>query len=229
MPLAPVVLDEDMAKTPSEKDLIEFWFDPACPWCWLTSRWILEVEKVRDVEVKFHIMSLYVLNDGREGLSEFYRERMPKTLPSVRVIQAAREKFGDQVVPALYTAIGSRINQSRPEGAQRPEQRDLIPDALAEAGLPAELIDAATTEPFGSSPYDAAIATSHHAGMDKVGPDVGTPTIHINGVAFFGPVISRVPKGEEAGKLWDGAVALASFPYFYELKRSRTEGPQFDF
>ncbi|ADG98360.1 conserved hypothetical protein [Segniliparus rotundus DSM 44985] len=213
----------------NKKDLIEFWFDPACPWCWLTSRWILEVEKVRDVEVKFHIMSLYVLNEGREGLSDFYRERMPKTLPAVRVIEAAREKFGEQIVSPLYTAIGSRIHQNRPEDAPRPEQRDLIPAALAEVGLPAELIDAANTEPFGSGPHDEAIRASHHAGMDKVGPDVGTPTIHINGVAFFGPVLSRVPKGEEAGAVWDGAVALANYPYFYELKRSRTEGPQFDF
>ena len=213
----------------NERDLIEFWFDPACPWCWLTSRWILEVEKVRDVEVKFRIMSLYVLNEGREGLSDFYRELMPKTLPSVRVIEAARQKFGEEVVSPLYTAIGPRIHQPRPEDAERPDQRELIPEALAEAGLPAELIDAATTDAFGSGPYDEAVRASHHAGMDKVGPDVGTPTIHINGTAFFGPVISRVPKGEEAGKLWDGAVALANFPYFYELKRTRTEGPQLAF
>ncbi|MGL6235381.1 MAG: DsbA family oxidoreductase [Segniliparus sp.] len=210
----------------NKKDLIEFWFDPACPWCWLTSRWILEVEKVRDVEVKFHVMSLYVLNEGREGLSDFYRELMPKTLPAVRVVEAARQKLGEDVVSPLYTALGSRIHQPRPEDAERPDQRELVPAALAEAGLPAELAEAAVEDPFGSGPYDEAIRASHHAGMDKVGPDVGTPTIHINGVAFFGPVISRVPKGEEAGKLWDGALALSNYPYFYELKRTRTEGPQ---
>lgn len=210
----------------SKRDLIEFWFDPACPWCWLTSRWILEVEQVRDVEVKFHIMSLYVLNEGREGLSDFYRELMPKTLPAVRVVEAARQKFGEDVVSPLYTALGSQIHRPRPDGAERPDQRELVPAALAAAGLPAELAEAATTDPFGSGPYDEAIRASHHAGMDKVGPDVGTPTIHINGVAFFGPVISRVPAGEEAGKLWDGARALADYPYFYELKRTRTEGPQ---
>jgi hypothetical protein len=200
------------------KDVADFWFDPLCPFAWITSRWILEVEKVRDIHVDWHVMSLYFLNKDREGLSESYRKGIGRGLPLGRVLMAVEEREGAGALLPLYTATGGRLHQNRPEGAERPEiTRELVEASLAEAGLPVDLADA-----MDDPSYDEALAKSHQGAIDLVGNEVGTPTIAFNGTAFFGPVISSIPRGEDAGRLWDGTIAVADFPYFYEIKRTRT-------
>ncbi|HET7139918.1 MAG TPA: disulfide bond formation protein DsbA, partial [Arthrobacter sp.] len=195
----------------------DFWFDPLCPFAWITSRWIGEVEAVRDIETVWHVMSLAVLNEGRE-LDAGYRELMDKAWGPVRVIIAAREQHGDQVVKPLYDAMGTLIHL----GGEK-DFGIVISKALAECGLPASLADAATTDAF-----DTLLRASHEEGISLVGQDVGTPVVAFNGTAFFGPVLTRIPRGEQAGKLWDATVTLASYPHFFEIKRSRSERPEFD-
>lgn len=204
-----------MSETVSSAD---FWFDPTCPWAWIASRWMLEVEQVRPVKTNWHVMSLAVLNDGRD-LPEKYVEAMKRAWGPVRVLIAAQQKYGDEVLLPLYNAIGTRFHHDK----RRDEHEAVLAEALEECGLDAELLSAAT-----SIEFDEALKVSHHAGMDPVGMDVGTPVIHVGDVAFFGPVVSPIPRGEDAGKLWDGVVLVAGTDGFFELKRTRTRGPQFD-
>ncbi|GAB2960043.1 DsbA family protein [Micromonospora polyrhachis] len=207
----------------AERTAVDMWFDPLCPWAWLTSRWLLEVERVRPVDVRFRVMSLSVLNEGRD-LPEQYVALMETGWAPVRICIAAEQKYGPQVLRDLYTAFGNRIHLNKEELGP-----DLYVAALADAGLDSDLAEAG-----GSTEYDEALRASHNAGMKPVGTDVGTPVIHAPGpvegekVAFFGPVITPAPKGEAAGRLWDGVLLVAGTPGFYELKRSRDQDPIFD-
>jgi 2-hydroxychromene-2-carboxylate isomerase len=195
----------------------DFWFDPLCPWAWIASRWILEVQQVRPVDVRWHVMSLAYLNQDRD-LPENYRRMMDTAWGPVRVCIAAEQRYGNEALLPLYNALGDRRHHQKQEFT-----REVIEDALAEAGLPADLADAAD-----STEYDAALKASHHQGMDQVGYEVGTPVISVNGSAFFGPVVSPIPRGEAAAKLWDGVLLVAGTDGFFELKRSRTRDPIFD-
>ncbi|QNE21571.1 DsbA family protein [Kribbella qitaiheensis] len=193
----------------------DFWFDPACPWAWMTSRWMLEVEQVRDVKTTWHVMSLAILNEDRDEHDENWQRK----LGIVRVLIAAEQAHGNEVLLPLYTALGNRIHVER----RGTKYADLLPEALAEAGLPAALIEAKDTDR-----YDDALRKSHLAGMELVGMEVGTPVIAVEGSAFFGPVVTPAPKGEAAGKLWDGVRLVAGTEGFFELKRTRDRDPVFD-
>ncbi|MDH6578670.1 DsbA family protein [Kitasatospora sp. MAP5-34] len=209
--------------TADSRKIADFWFDPLCPWAWMTSRWMLEVEKLRPVDTRWHVMSLAVLNEHNENLPEQYREAMAKAWGPVRVLIAAAQAHGDKVLGPLYTELGTRFHNQA-----LPNERSTIEAALVAAGLPVELADAAD-----SDAYDEALRASHAEGITLVGQDVGTPVIAVDGpdgdrVAFFGPVVTPIPRGEAAARLWDGTVLVASTPGFYEIKRTRTAKPSFE-
>lgn len=213
----------------SNRDKVTFYFDVSCPFCWVTSRWIKEVEKVRNIEVEWKPMSLSVLNEGRDELPEEYKFMMQCNWTPARLFNAVFSQDGQEAVDKLYTALGTKIHNEnridRHAHVDEPEHAfdELIKEALAEVGLPEErLAQALTTE------FDELMRENHAEAMKEVGNDVGTPVVKLNDVAFFGPVLTRIPRGEEAGKIFDGSVAVASYPYFFEIKRSRTEDPRFD-
>ncbi|MGQ5226274.1 mycothiol-dependent nitroreductase Rv2466c family protein [Streptomyces sp. MN3] len=203
---------------------VDFWFDPLCPWAWMTSRWVLEVQEQRDLDVRWHLMSLAVLNEDKlDELPAEYREMLEvKAWGPVRVVIAAQEEHGPQVLGDLYTALGTRIH-NKDEGPGK----ETVAAALKDVGLPESLMDH-----WDSTPYEPQLRASHKEGIDKVGQEVGTPVIAVPGpdgeeIAFFGPVVTPAPQGEEAVRLWDGTLAVASVPGFYEIKRTRTKGPDF--
>jgi 2-hydroxychromene-2-carboxylate isomerase len=209
-----------VTNSPDARETVPFWFDPVCPWAWITSRWLLEVAQVRPVTPQWRIMSLAYLNlvqhEGKD-LSPEYQELMERAWGPVRVCAAAAQHFGPEVLGPLYTALGTRFHVQG-----RRDDPAVIPEALAEAGLPESLAGAAT-----STEFDELIKNSHHEAFDEVGLDVGTPVIRIRGRALFGPVITPAPKGEAAGRLWDGLVLVAGADGFFELKRTRDRKPEF--
>jgi 2-hydroxychromene-2-carboxylate isomerase len=204
--------------TEQELTPVDFWFDPLCPWAWITSRWMLEVQQVRPVQVRWHVMSLAVLNEGKTDMPERYVELMKQAWGPVRVAIAAEQRFGPEVLGPLYTALGTRFHHEKLD-----RDRATVEAALAEAGLPTDLADA-----MESTEYDEALRASHAAGIERVGYEVGTPILSMNGTSIFGPVVTPIPRGEAAARLWDGVNLVTQTDGFFELKRSRTRDPIFD-
>jgi 2-hydroxychromene-2-carboxylate isomerase len=205
--------------TPSLTD-VDFWFDPLCPWAWITSRWMLEVQSVRPVQIRWRLMSLAYLNlvqHGGEGFKPEYLERMEQAWGPVRILAAAQAQHGDDIVLPLYSALGIRFH------LQKRRDAEAVAEAVAEVGLAPTVMEAAT-----DARYDESIKASHHEGMDLVGTDVGTPIIRVNASAFFGPVVTPAPRGEAAGRLWDGVLMVTGTDGFFELKRTRDRSPSFE-
>lgn len=201
---------------------VDIWVDPVCPFAWVTTQWLLQVERVRDVEARFNIMSLAYLNEGREGLSDDYRKMMANSWGPVRVGIAVEQRYGKAGLRDYYLQIGTMRHNDK-----RGFSRRSYETALERAGLDPALAAAAE-----DASLDDALRASHHAGMDAVGSDVGTPVVHFprpdgTTMAFFGPVIVKAPTGEEAGRLWDGLSAIATTEGLYELKRTRDRSPEF--
>ena len=202
-------------RTESAQPSVEFWFDPICPWCWMTSRWVSEVAGARGFAVVWHPVSLQVINEGNEPGD--HAEGMRQGHRLGRVAVAAGRSHGSDVVGALYTAFGTAIH---------PGGRDDF-DAILAEGLAAAGVDAALAAAADDEQYDDELRANTHHALEIAGPDVGVPVLSVDGVAFFGPVMTPAPQGEQALQLWDGIVAAASVPGFFELKRGRTTGPQF--
>lgn len=202
---------------------VEQWFDPMDPWSWVVSRWLLEVEQVRTIDLTFRVMSVSVVNADRDIPTHYlddpdaYLERMRAAWGPVRVATAAADQIGEKVLRELYTALGTRIHEQGNKNFP-----EMIGQALAEVGLDAELAEFAT-----SDAYDDQVRASTRAAMDAVGIEIGTPILRINGAAFFGPVVSKIERGEDAGRLFDALATLASFPHVSELKRARIAEPDF--
>jgi protein-disulfide isomerase-like protein with CxxC motif len=196
---------------------VDFWFDPLCPWAWITSRWLLEVVPMRSLDVRWHVMSLSVLNEGRD-LNPDYRRRMDAAWGPVRVLIAAQQRYGDDVLLPLYTALGNRFHLGK-----EPLEPATVEAALGDAKLSTDLMAA-----WDSTDYDEALRASHTTGIELVGLEVGTPIIKVNGAAFFGPVVTPMPRGEAAARLWDGVVLVSATDGFFELKRTRDRRPIFE-
>ncbi|WP_327590079.1 DsbA family protein [Nonomuraea sp. NBC_00507] len=205
----------------AEKIPVDLWFDPACPFAWVTSRWLLEVEQVRPIEPRFRFMSLHFLNEDKD-VPEDYKARAAKAMGSIRVVAAAAAKHGEEYVGRLYTELGTRLH-NQGMGKEPERLREINEAALDAVGLDKNLADAMESEE-----WDETIRASHDEGITLVGQEVGTPIIRVGANAFFGPVITKIVRGEDAGRLWDGVLAVTEFDDFFELKRTRTRRPVFD-
>lgn len=205
----------------TEPSLVEFWFDPVCPYSWTASRWLHEAAQHRPLRVRHRLMSLYLLNEHRTDVAPDYRRNVEQSRGPSRVAAAVAEHYGEDTLATFYTAFGEAVFDvwRRPSAA---EYRDILVRVLPGLGLPVELALAMESEE-----YDAALRRSHEAGVALVGGEVGTPITSIEGVPFFGPVLNAIPRGEEAVRVLDGARLLAGFPEFFELKRTRTRPPVF--
>ena len=186
---------------------VDFWIDPVCDWAWVTARWLEEVQAIRDIDVNWRVMSLDLLNGGEQVAGNF---------APVRAIEAARSLAGDAVAQQLLFAIGRRINVDG-----NTDISAAIAESVAECELSGSIADASRTDEF-----DATVRASHIAAMELGGAGVGTPIIGIPGpggerVGYFGPVLTATPRGDAAGRLWDGLLILAANPGFYELKKER--------
>ena len=208
---------------------LDFWFDPVCPFAWMTSKWVRIVAAQRDYSVEWRPISLRLLNAHIDYDSHFppeYERGHTAGLRLLRVAERARQEHGAEAVGRLYEAYGARVFEA-PPGQDVPgmlDRGELVPEALTAAGLPVDLAGA-----LDDPSWDAGIQASTDAALALTGKDVGTPILHFQppgGVAFFGPVISRLPSEAEAAELWDHVVGLASFAGFAELKRSLRELPQ---
>lgn len=193
---------------------VHFWFDPVCPWAWLTSRWLLEAARVRPLRPRWHVMSLSVLNEGRP-VSTDYARLLAEAWGTARACVAVAERTGEEALGRFYTSLGALLH-----ARELPRTRETVTAALADAGLPADLVEA-----MDDPAYDGPLRASHQDGISRVGTDVGTPVISVGVVSFFGPVVSPVPVGEEAGRLWDGVLLIAGTEGFFELKRTRDRSP----
>jgi 2-hydroxychromene-2-carboxylate isomerase len=204
----------------ADNERVAYWFDPICPWSWVTSRWILDVEQVRPITVEWRLMSLAYLNlvqrrwlepseeQKRPGVAEYLQS---VGYAPIRICAAAAQEAGDGVLGPLYTAIGTRMHVQ-----SRRQDPAVLSESLEEVGLPSSLAAAATSEEF-----DAIIIKSHHEAFDEVGIDVGAPVIRVGGKAFFGPVLLAPPTGDDIGRLWDGFSMVAGIEGFYEIKKCR--------
>lgn len=203
----------------SETPRVDLWFDPFCPWAWITSRWVLEAKRVRDIDVAFHLMSLAILNEGDLPSQLSDPQMLKKVWTPVRVAMAVENAAGPEALGAFYTAVGGRIHHARNKEFGDLLKHDydrIVAESLRDLGLPARLAEAAT-----SDEYDDALRRSTADGVNVRGAVAGTPTLHVNGVAVYGPVLSRIPRGEDAGRLWDAILTFASHPDFWEIKRAQ--------
>ncbi|KQV75973.1 disulfide bond formation protein DsbA [Aeromicrobium sp. Root344] len=205
------------ATASTSTEAVDFWFDPLCPFAWITSRWMLEVEQVRDVTTTFHVMSLSVLNEDKD-VEQRYKDMLERGWGPVRLAIAVEQAHGSEALRSFYTSIGTKHHNEK-----REFDKALYEEVLEEIGLPLELVAAAD-----DTSLDEAVRASHKIGIDRVGEEVGTPVIAIGGTAFFGPVLQSIPRGEVAGSVFDGARLLASYPDFFELKRTRKGELSFD-
>ena len=209
---------------------LRYWFDPVCPFAWMTSKWVRLVAEQREYAVEWRPISLRLLNAHLDYAAHFppeYEASHTAGLRLLRVVELTRAEHGEDAVARLYEALGGQVFElpaDTPPAPERLDRGELLPEALQEAGLPAELARA-----LEDTSWDAGIQGSTDEALSLTGKDVGTPILHFQppeGVAFFGPVISRLPSPDEAVALWDHVVGLASFPGFAELKRSLRERPQ---